>query len=146
MRNVIKRMAQRRVLLALVVGITVFGAVFGFAATLNVGAAALSAGNATVSSCDSDGVNATYALAYDATLPGYKIATVVVNGLNAACAGKSVTVNLTDAGSNSLANATKTYGGSGTTLTFTAGAGGDFAPTTPVQASNVANVNTVING
>src|SRR3954468_11670413 len=111
MRNVIKRMAQRRVLLALVVGITVFGAVFGFAATLNVGSTALSAGNATVSSCDSDGVNATYQLAYDSILAGYKIAGVVVNGLNTGCAGKSVTVNLTDPANASLANATKTYSG-----------------------------------
>ena len=145
MRNVLKRIAHRRVLLGLVVGITVFGAVFGFAATLNVGSTALSAGNATVSSCDSDGVNATYTLAYDSTIPGYKIASVVVNGITAGCAGKSVTVNLTDGSNASLASATKTLA-SGTTLTYSTGVGGDFAPTSAIQASSVANVNTVING
>ena len=145
MRKFIKLAAKRRVVLALVVGLTVFGAVFAFAATLNVGSTALSAGNATVSSCDSDGVNATYTLAYDSTIPGYKIASVVVNGINAACAGKSVTVNLTDASNASLASATKTLA-SGTTLTYATGVGGDFAPTGAIQASSVANVNTVING
>lgn len=146
MRHLVKKFAKQRVLLALVIGVTVFGAVFGFAATLNVGSTALSAGNATVASCDSDGVNATYSLAYDSTLAAYKIAGVVVNGINAACAGKSVTVNLTDSSNASLASATKTYPGTGTTLSFTAGTGGDLTPTTTIAASSVANVNTVING
>ena len=145
MVKILKRFAKQRLVLALVVGLTVFGAVFGFAATLNVGSSALSAGNATVSSCDSDGVNATYALAYDSTLAAYKISNVVVNGINPACTGKSVTVNLTDASNNSIASATKTFT-TGTTLSYTTGTGGDFAPTTAIQATSVANVNTVING
>jgi hypothetical protein len=145
MLKLIVRLAKGRTVLALVAGLTVFGAVFAFAATLNVGTTALSAGNATVSSCDSDGVNATYTLAYDSAIPGYKVAGVTVNGINAACAGKSVTVNLTDASNASLAGATKTFS-SGTTLSFTTGAGGDLAPATPIQASSVANVNAVING
>jgi hypothetical protein len=145
MLKLIVRLAKGRTILALVAGLTVFGAVFAFAATLNVGTTALSAGNATVSSCDSDGVNATYTLAYDSAIPGYKIAGVTVNGINAACAGKSVTVNLTDASNASLASATKTFA-SGTTLSFTTGTGGDLAPATPIQASSVANVNAVING
>jgi hypothetical protein len=142
--RIIKQMAKQRFLLALVIGLTVFGAVFAFAATLNVGSTALSAGNATVSSCDSDGVNATYTLAYDAAIPGYKVANVVVNGINAGCAGKSVTVNLTDGANASLASSTKTFASG--PLTFTTGVGGDFAPTTAIQASSVSNVNTVING
>src|SRR5205823_1782410 len=55
MRVLIKSILRRRLLFGLIVGVTVFGAVFAFAATLNVSSNSLSAGNVGVASCDPDG-------------------------------------------------------------------------------------------
>ena len=84
MRKAIKALAKKRTLFALVLALTIFGAVYGFAATLNVGTNTLSAGNATVASCQATGTpTGTYTVAYDSTLPGYKVAGVTVTGLDA---------------------------------------------------------------
>ena len=47
MTNALKALAKKKTLFALVLALTIFGAVYGFAATLNVGTNQLSAGNAT---------------------------------------------------------------------------------------------------
>ncbi len=65
-----KALAKRRTLFAVVLALTIFGAVYGFAATLNVGTDTLSAGNATVASCQTSGSpTGTYTTAYDSTRP-----------------------------------------------------------------------------
>ena len=51
MSKAIKALANHRTIFASVLALTIFGAVYGFAATLNVGTNTLSAGNATVASC-----------------------------------------------------------------------------------------------
>ena len=53
MKNAIAALVRKKTLFALVLALTIFGAVYGFAATLNVGNGQLSAGNATVASCQS---------------------------------------------------------------------------------------------
>ena len=64
---------------------------YGFAATLNVGTNQLSAGNATVASCQASGTpTGTYAVAYDSTLASYKVSSVTVTGIDAGCATKTV--------------------------------------------------------
>ena len=94
----LKALAKRRAIFAILLALTIFGAVYGFAATLNVGANALSAGNAAVASCQATGTpTGTYALAYDATLPGYKVSSVTVTGMDPLCNGKTVSVTLTGA-------------------------------------------------
>ena len=50
MQKLLTNLIKRKTLFALVLALTIFGAVYGFAATLNVGANTLSAGNATVAS------------------------------------------------------------------------------------------------
>ena len=47
----LKTMMKRRMLFATLLALTMFGAVYGFAATLSVSANALSAGNASLPSC-----------------------------------------------------------------------------------------------
>ncbi len=70
MSTLLKNMAKRRTLFAVVLALTIFGAVYGFAATLNVGANTLSAGNASVASCQATGTpTGTYTVAYDSTRP-----------------------------------------------------------------------------
>lgn len=138
MSKVLTGLLRRRLLLASLAAITVFAAVYGFAATLNVTSNKLSAGNVAVQSCQATAPNSTYDVAYDSTLQGYKIADVVVTGLDANCAGKAVDVTLTDSGNASLADITGTVPGSGGSLTLT--------PSSTVAASSVAGVAVAING
>ena len=55
MTKTLKTLAKRRTIFAVVLALTIFGAVYGFAATLSVGANTLSAGNASVASCETSG-------------------------------------------------------------------------------------------
>ena len=140
MTNTIKNLAKRRTLFAVVLALTIFGAVYGFAATLNIGANTLSAGNATVASCESVGTpTGTYTVAYDSTVPGYKVASVIVTGLDATCATKAISVTLTGAANANLATITGAVPAGGGSMTLTPGA-------TPITAASVTGVSVAING
>jgi len=140
MSKAMKALAKRRTLFAAVLALTIFGAVYGFAATLNVGTNTLSAGNATVASCQVTGTpTGTYTTAYDTATAQYKVATVIVTGLDDTnCNGKAVSVTLTSAsGATNLATMTGTVPSSGN-LTLT--------PGSTVAAANVTGVSVAING
>jgi hypothetical protein len=134
-----KALAKRRTLFAVVLSLTIFGAVYGFAATLSVNANTLSAGNASVASCQVTGTpTGTYTTAYDSTIPGYKVATVVVTGLdNTNCNGKAISVTLTGTGNSNLQTITGTVPASGN-LTLT--------PSPSVSAAAVTGVSVAIAG
>jgi len=134
-----KALAKRRTLFAVVLALTIFGAVYGFAATLNVGSNSLSAGNVAVASCQASGTpTGTYTTAYDSTIPGYKVATVVVTGLDTTnCNGKAISVTLTGAANANLATITGTVPSSGN-LTLT--------PGSTVSAASVTGVSVAIAG
>ena len=105
-----KGIAKKRTLFASLIALTIFGAVYGFAATLNVGTNTLSAGNAAVASCQLTGTpTGTYTVVYDSTIPGYKVATVTVTGMDPNCNGKTVAITLTGASSVSLASGSAVY-------------------------------------
>jgi hypothetical protein len=135
----LKALAARKTIFALVLALTIFGAVYGFAATLNVGTNQLSAGNATVASCQAAGTpTGTYTVAYDATLAAYKVSGVTVTGIDAGCATKSVSVTMTGAAGANLG-----------TLTGTAPAGGGSLALTPgstISAASVTGVAVAIAG
>jgi hypothetical protein len=134
-----KALAKRRTLFAVVLSLTIFGAVYGFAATLSVNANTLSAGNASVASCQVTGTpTGTYTTAYDSTIPGYKVATVVVTGLDDTnCNGKAISVTLTGTGNSNLQTITGTVPASGN-LTLT--------PSPSVSAAAVTGVSVAIAG
>ena len=114
MKKALTAFVKKRTLFALVLALTIFGAVYGFAATLNVGANALSAGNAAVASCQASGTpTGTYALAYDSTLDSYKVTGVTVTGMDPNCNGKTVMVTLTGTGNASVATGSATYSSAG---------------------------------
>jgi hypothetical protein len=139
--NALKAIAKKKTLFALMLALTIFGAVYGFAATLNVGTDQLSAGNATVASCQPAGTPATgtYAVAYDSTLPGYKVSGVTVTGLDAACASKPVSVTLTGTSAANLGTITGTVPAGGGSLVLT--------PSAPaISAASVIGVSVAING
>jgi hypothetical protein len=140
MTKTLKTLAKRRTLVALVLGLTIFGAVYGFAATLNVGANTLSAGNASVASCETVGTpTGTYTVAYDSAVPGYKVATVTVTGLDVGCANKAISATLTGTAGANLATIAGTVPAGGGTLLLTPGA-------TPIPAASVTGVSVAING
>jgi hypothetical protein len=101
----LRRLLKRRWLVAMLVGGVLFSSVYAFAATLGVSSNTLSAGNQAVTTCTAS-VNASYTIAYDSTLPGYRVSGVNLNNLLAACVGKTITVDLTGAANASLVQVT----------------------------------------
>jgi len=130
------RRGRVRFLVPAVVGVVVFGAVTAFAASLTVSTKSLGAGNATVSTCNTNAA-VTYTVSYSATLPGYKVATAPVTTA-AACTGLAFKVTLTGAGNASLGEASGT-------LDATGAGTADFT-TQSVAAANVTGVSVVITG
>jgi hypothetical protein len=119
--------------------LTIFGAVYGFAATLNVGASPLAAGNASVVSCQASGSpTGAYTVAYDPALGSYGIAGITVKNLDAGCAAKIVSVTLTGAANAILATISGVVPAGGGSLAL--------SPGTAVAAANVTGVSVGING
>ena len=138
MRNSLKALMKKKTLFAFVLALTIFGAVYGFAATLNLNTNQLSAGNAAVASCQATTPVASYAVAYDSTIPGYKVGTVTVTSIDAACATKNVSVTLTGAAGANL-----------NTVSAVIPAGGGVQVLTPgavVSAAAVTGLSVAING
>src|SRR5215210_8094722 len=133
------RFFRNRVAVAVVAGVVAFGAVYGFAAALDVNAGNLQAGNQSVGSCD-NGVTTSYGTTYDASLPGYKVSSVTVSGIDVACNGKTLLIVLTGAGSSSLASATRSSIAS-PSVTFTSA---DLSA--QPSAALVSGVSAVISG
>jgi hypothetical protein len=134
----------RRFLVAVFVGIAVFGTVYGFAASLNVNSSSLGAGTSSVAACQSGTLTASYAVTYDPSIPAYKVGVVTVNGLDTSaghCGSKSYRVTLTGPGASnaSLAEITGTTPASGTTF------GPDFTSSN-VNAASVTGIHVVISG
>jgi hypothetical protein len=140
MHKLFTNLVKRKTLFALVLALTIFGAVYGFAATLNVGANTLSAGNATVASCQASGTpTGTYSVAYDTATTAYKVSGVTVTNLDAGCAGKAISVTLTgSSGASNLGTITGTVPAGGGSLALT--------PSGTVSAASVSGVSVAING
>jgi hypothetical protein len=135
--STIKAVAQKKTLFALVLALTIFGAVYGFAATLNVGSNQLSAGNASVASCQASGTpTGTYSVAYDSTITSYQVSGVTVTGIDVGCNGKTLSATLTGTGGTSLGTVSGTI--SGTSLALT--------PAAHLDAKNVTGISVAING
>lgn len=140
MKALLTNLMKRKTLFALVLALTIFGAVYGFAATLNVGTNTLSAGNATVASCETNTATGTYSVAYDTATAQYKVSGVTISGLDSACAGKAISATLTsNSGGTNLATITGTVPVGGGSLAL-------GAPASTVAASAVSGVSVAING
>lgn len=139
MQKLLTNLIKRKTLFALVLALTIFGAVYGFAATLNVGANQLSAGDASVASCQATQATGTYAVGYDTTAKTYAVTSVTVTGLAATCGSKPISVTLTgNGGAQNLATLTGTVPAAGGQLVLT--------PGSPISAANVTGVSVAING
>jgi len=138
MRKSFRALTQKKTLFALVLALTIFGAIFGFAATLNLSSNQLSAGNASVASCETSTPVGTYSVGYDSTLGAYKVSSVQVTSLDAACAAKTVSVTLTDSSNTNLGTVTGAVPAGGGSLTLT--------PGSSISAAAVTGLSVAING
>ena len=127
---------MKRYLVPVVAGVTVFGAVSAFAATLDVSSTTLGAGDKAVASCNAT-ASVTYTTTYDTTAKTYRVATAPV-ATAATCAGKAFKVTLTGA-SGVLREVTGDLDDSGA-------AAPSFAGNPAVPASAVTGVSVVITG
>jgi hypothetical protein len=100
---------HKRLLLAVLVGATVFAMVFAVAASLSITPASLGAGTASVSSCDTNGVATSFDTTYSVAAVGYKVTTVRVTGVaTPGCDGLTMKVTLIGAADAALAEQTVT--------------------------------------
>jgi hypothetical protein len=130
-----KRSLKPRVL-ALAAGLATFSVIGAFAATLGgVASDDLGADTSVVAACDTDGVGVDYTVTYDTTDDRYEVASVDVTGIDAACAGQTISVTLADTNAN-LAEHSQAVAGTSETLTFA----------TAPDAEAVTNVAIVITG
>jgi hypothetical protein len=133
----------KRVLVGAAVALTVFGAVYGLAASLSVNSDTLGGGTAAVASCQAGIVNVSYSATYSAGAPGYQATTVTLGNLDTnsstGCGGKAVRVTLTGPGASnaSLAEQTGTTPTSGTSINLSF---------TGVKASDVTGAHVAIAG
>jgi len=127
---------SRRGLLALAGGLAAFGLIAASAASLGtLTNKTIAASSGAVSACDSNGVTTDWTTSYLAAGPYYKVATVVVSGIDASCSGASIKVTLAGAANASLEELTGTASGSGT-VTLT--------PATDIDAGLVTGTSVVI--
>jgi hypothetical protein len=128
---------KKRLAIALAGGATIFGGVYGLAASLSLTSDTLGAGQAVVAACQSTAMNATYTSTYSSTTPGYNATTVTLTGLTSSCYSKAYRVTVSDASNVSLAEATGTTPSTGSTLIVTL---------TNDSAASVGGVAVVISG
>ena len=96
MRKIGNATRLTKMVIAAVAAATVFGGVYGFAASLGLTTSGLGAGSAVVASCGS-GIQASYTTAYAAGIPGYAVSQVNLASIPAACQSKSYRIQLTGA-------------------------------------------------
>lgn len=112
-------MKHKKLVVALAGGATVFGGVYGLAASLGLTSDSLGAGQSVVAACQATAMNATYTSTYSASVPGYTVTTVTLTGLTSTCYSKAYKVTLSGAAGASLGEATGTTPASGTTVAAT---------------------------
>jgi hypothetical protein len=127
---------MKKLMIAVVLGVAVFGAVYAFAASLTVNSKSLAAGSGTVAACNAT-ATVNYNTGYQSTLPGYRVTTAPVASA-ATCANMAYRVTLTGASGTSL-------GEQSGTLDATGAATPDFSSLN-VSAANVTGVSVVISG
>jgi len=139
MRFKLPRSQRSKWAVVAVVGAVVFSSAYAFAATLGVTSNSLGAGNASVVSCAAS-VTGSYAVAYDSSLPGYKVSSVTIAGLTT-CSGQTLTADLTGTGNASLAQITHTVtAGEATAGTATVSVAGS------IGAAGVTGVSVALAG
>ncbi|HEY6379441.1 MAG TPA: hypothetical protein VI316_09695 [Candidatus Dormibacteraeota bacterium] len=129
---------KRKLAIRTAIVATVFGGVYGLAASLGLTSDTLGAADTVVAACQGATMNATYTSTYSAIQPGYQATTVTITGLAASCYSKPYRVTLGGAAGASLGEVTGTTPSSGTTISVT--------PFVGVNAASVTSIAVVISG
>lgn len=89
---------MKRLLITLLAGGLLAGAVYGAAASLGgLTTPSLGADDAVVASCDTDGVDVAYETSYSETERTYVVDAAIITGLDADCEGGTMAVTLSNA-------------------------------------------------
>ncbi len=125
----------KRYVVPVVAGIVVFGAVTAFAAGFTVTSKTVVSGNAAVSACNATAA-VSYTTSWDATVPGYVVATAPVTA-GASCGTMAYKVSLTGTGGTALAEQTGS---------LTAGSASPNFAASKIPAANVTGISVTITG
>ena len=134
MSKVITGITKRKFLFAILAAITVFGGVYGFAASLGTTTSGLGADNDVVAACGS-GITVDYTTSYASG--GYVVDHVNLGSIPAGCQGKAYKIQLT--GSSGAV-------GGELTGNLPAAATASLATTGNPSAANVTGVSVVVAG
>ena len=96
MSKVMKGIVRRKFLFAILAAITVFGGVYGFAASLGATTSGLGADSQVVTACGT-GFQVSYTTAYNASTASYIVSQVNLASIPAGCNGKAYKIQLTGA-------------------------------------------------
>ena len=129
---------MKRIVIAIIAGLVVFGGTFAFAAGLgSITTGTIGDSTVVVASCDTDGVTAAFGTpTWDATNKRYGVTSLNVTSINTACNGDAIKVTLKDSTGASLGEATGAVAAGAASLTF--------SPS--VSAQNVVGMDVVIAG
>lgn len=98
---------RKSLTIKLLAAATVFSAAFAMAASLGgITSTRLGADDTTVASCDTDGVQSSYASTWDTTDKRYEVPTVTIATVADTCDGQTLKVTLIDAAGASLSEGT----------------------------------------
>jgi hypothetical protein len=128
-------------MVALLVGVTVFGAVFALAASLGVSGGAIQAGSDTELRCDTDGVQV---LGWGLETDDGKVYNVRIGGVDTACVGDDLFVVVTHEGT-ALADGKATIASASATITLTELGSSNTTPK-PVKAEDITDIEVFIEG
>jgi hypothetical protein len=118
MSKFLKSLVASRMALAAVVAMTVFGGVYGFAASLGTTTSGIGADSEVVAACGT-GLAAAYTTGYSASLPGYTVSSVDLSSIPATCLSKGYKIQLTGASGVAVGSEmTGSLPASGTTATI----------------------------
>jgi hypothetical protein len=129
---------MKRIVVAVIAGLVVFGGTFAFAAGLgSITTGTVGDSTTVIASCDTDGVAAAFGTpSWDSTNKRYGLTTLNVTSINTACNTDAIKVTLKDATGASLGEATGTVAAGAASLTF--------SPS--VSAQSVTGMDVVIAG
>ncbi|MBI2168265.1 MAG: hypothetical protein HYU28_02015 [Actinobacteria bacterium] len=118
----------RRIVLGLAVGTSVFAIGLAMAASIGgLSLANLGADDGSVSSCDTDGMTATYTVAYDATDLRLEVTAVAVTGIATGCSGKTLAVAITNSSGTSIGSGSATISTTSATVTLSTAPSAELA-------------------
>lgn len=133
MRTIRNTSRLSKMVIAGVAAATVFGGVYGFAASLGLTTSGLGAGSSVVAACGT-GIQASYTTAYASGIPGYAVSQVNLASIPATCLSKSYKIQLTGASGVAVGSEMSgTLPASGTTATIATSGNPDASAVTGIS-------------